>query len=159
MSVFNKETEQKIEHYLQRYETRRSAILPILHLIQDEYGWIQEKHILELESRYQLSKVHVLEVATFYSMYRLEEPKKYRILFCDNVVCTMMGAKKSMKTIRDYMDSCAENGTESPFSLEGVPCLGVCDGAPAMLINKDRHLLVSPERAEEIIKKYHENSQ
>lgn len=159
MNVFTKETEQKIEHYLQRYETRRSAILPILHLIQDEFGWIQEAHILELETRFQLNRVHVQEVATFYSMYRLTEPKKFRILFCDNIVCTMMGAKQSMKAIQDYIDACAQKGEESPFSLEGVPCLGVCDGAPAMLINKDRHLLVSPEKAAEMIKKYHQNSQ
>ena len=155
MSVFSPEIQEKISHYLKRYETRRSAILPVLHLIQDEYGWIKDEHIEELDKEHGLDRVHVLEVATFYSMYRLKEPKKFRVLFCDNIVCTMMGARESMETLREYIRSCEEKGEEHPFSLEGVPCLGVCDGAPAMLINKNRHLLVTPEKAGEIIKKYH----
>ena len=101
MSFFSTGLNEKIIHFLHRYETPRSAILPVLHAIQDECGWIKEEHIEALEKEHDLPRVHVQEVATFYSMYRLEEPKKYRILFCDNVVCTMMGAGKVMKRIEE----------------------------------------------------------
>ncbi|MEZ4741208.1 MAG: NAD(P)H-dependent oxidoreductase subunit E [Bdellovibrionota bacterium] len=154
MAVFTPQIEEKIEHYLQRYETRRSAILPILHVIQDEYGWIKDEHIKELDEKFQLHRVHVQEVATFYSMYRLKEPKKFRILFCDNVVCCIMGAKQTMAKVQEYIVAYEKAGKDCPFSLEGVPCLGVCDGAPAMLINKDRHLKINPDNVAEYMERY-----
>lgn len=154
MSVFCTKIRERIEHFLQRYETKRSAILPILHEIQDEYGWIKEEHIAGLEAEYGLPRVHVQEVATFYSMYRLSEPKKYRILFCDNIVCTIMGAKESMAKVEQHLAGYQKRGEDCPFSLQGVPCLGVCDGAPAMLVNKERHLLVTADKVEGILNRY-----
>lgn len=154
MHAFSESLRKKIEGYLTRYETKRSSILPILHVIQDEEGWIQGKHIDALEEQFGLPRVEVREVLTFYSMYRQEEPAQFRVLFCDNIVCCMMGAKATMDKIQKRIDACAESGKESPFSLQGVPCLGVCDGAPAMLVNKDRYLKVSPENVDEILNKY-----
>ncbi|MBP6217624.1 MAG: NAD(P)H-dependent oxidoreductase subunit E [Oligoflexales bacterium] len=154
MSVFSKRLNEKIEHFLTRYETKRSSILPVLHEIQDECGWIQEKHIEALEKEHGLARIHVMEVATFYSMYRLEESKPFRILFCDNIVCNMMGAKESMRVIRQKIQTLEKEGKPCPFSLQGVPCLGVCDGAPAMLVNKERHLKVSSDRVETILAAY-----
>jgi NADH-quinone oxidoreductase subunit E len=155
MSVFTQEVKAKIEGYLTRYETRRSAILPILHVLQDAYGWIQPAHVEALESEFQLHKVEVQEVATFYSMYRLEKPAQFRVLFCDNIVCNMLGANKVIHRIEAHIARYKEAGnSEPPFSVQGVPCLGVCDGAPAMLVNKERHLRVTEENIDEILAKY-----
>ena len=154
MSVFSKELQDKIESYLKRYETRRSAILPILHSIQDECEWIRPDHIQALEDEYQLSKVQVQEVATFYSDYRLEKPAKYRIQFCNNMVCQMLGGDEVMDSIKAYMKKLPGNEQGEVMSMKGVPCLGVCDGAPAMLVNKDRHLKVTQDNFEAILKKY-----
>ena len=151
MSLFKAELHEKILHYLARYETKRSAILPILHAIQDAEQWIQPQHIEALEQEFQLSKVEVQEVATFYSMYRLKEPKPFRILFCDNLVCTMMGAKECLAKL----DTLVEQGDRAKlFSVQGVPCLGVCDAAPAMLINKQRYHKVKPEALDGILTDY-----
>ncbi len=152
MRLFSAELKKTIENELGRYETRRSAILPILHAIQDECGWVRDEHLETLEADYDLSRVHVREVLTFYSMYRTEEPKKYRVLFCDNIVCCMMGANETMDKIRAFIAKAG--GERAPFSLQGVPCLGVCDGAPAMLVNKDRHLKVTPDNVEQILSRY-----
>ncbi len=151
-SLFSPEIRQKIEHYLQRYETRRSAILPILHCIQDEYGWVKEEHVLALEEHYQLPRVQVEEVLTFYSMYRQQEPKQFRLMLCDNLVCTMMGYKEVDSAIRGHLQEYQHKGKDCPFSLEKVPCLGVCDGAPAMLINKTRHLNLDANNVVAILK-------
>lgn len=152
VDTFAPDLREKIQSELTRYETPRSAILPVLHLIQDHYEWIQPDHVAWLERDFGLSRVHVQEVATFYSMYRLEPCKPFRILFCDNVVCAMMGAEKVMDKIRDHMASFPDG--KCPFSLQGVPCLGVCDGAPAMLVNKDRHLKVNRDNVDAILASY-----
>jgi NADH-quinone oxidoreductase subunit E len=150
--IFSPEIRKKIEHYLTRYETRRSAILPILHVIQDEYGWIKDEHVSALEQDYQLHRVQVEEVLTFYSMYRTEEPKQFRLMLCDNLVCAMMGAKEVSATIKEHQKRLKQQGKTCSFSFETVPCLGVCDGAPALLVNKTRHLKVDTENIVAILK-------
>lgn len=155
MTVFSSEVEKKIEHFLGRYETRRSAILPILHMLQDEYGWIQDDHVEALEKQFDLHRVHVLEVATFYSMYRLEKPAKFRVLFCNSIVCNMLGGQNVIDRVKGHIAKMEASGkSEAPLSVQGVPCLGVCDGAPAMLINKDRYLKVTEENVDAILEKY-----
>ncbi len=150
-AVFSAGMQEKIKAELARYETKRSSILPILHAIQDEYGWVQGKHIDALESVYGLNRVQVKEVLTFYKAYRQNEPKKYEIEFCDNIVCCMMGAKEAMAKIEKHIE---QLGDKSPFHMKGVPCLGVCDQAPAMLVNKDRHHKVTAENVDQVLSKY-----
>lgn len=154
-SVFSSGLQDKIKGELSRYETRRSSILPILHAIQDEYGWVQEKHVDALETAYGLNRVQVKEVLTFYKAYRQTAPRKYEIEFCDNIVCCMMGAKDAMRKIENHIETLeAKLGDATPFRLKGVPCLGVCDQAPAMLVNKDRHHKVTVENVDQILETY-----
>ena len=154
MSVFSPELKKKIESYLTRYETKRSSIIPILHAIQDECRWISQEQIDALDKDYGLSPVEVREVMTFYTLYRAEPPAKYEILFCDNIVCCMMGAKDAIAKIEKRISEFESKGVEAPFSVQGVPCLGVCDGAPAMLVNKDRHLKVTATNVDEVLARY-----
>ena len=153
--VFSSKLQDVIKKELTRYETKRSSILPILHAIQDEYGWVQEKHIDALESVHGLNRVHVKEVLTFYKAYYQKKPRKHPIQFCDNIVCCMMGAKDVMERIEDHIKRLEEkHGENAPFEMIGVPCLGVCDQAPAMLVNKDRHHKVTLENVDQILSKY-----
>ena len=150
MAVFSDDVKKKIDHYLQRYETKRSAILPVLHVIQDSYGWVQDQHIEALEVDYGLSKVDVLEVFTFYTAYLKEKPAKYHIQFCDNIVCEMRGAKEAMHCIEEkYV---AKDKTK--FDCIGVPCLGLCGQAPVMLVNKDRYGNVTADKVDGILSSY-----
>jgi NADH-quinone oxidoreductase subunit E len=154
-TVFSPSIQDVIKKELTRYETKRSAILPILHVIQDEYGWVQDKHIDALESTYGLNRVQIKEVLTFYKAYRQEKPRKHPIQFCDNIVCCMMGAKDVMKRIESHIEQLEKKmGEDAPFEMIGVPCLGVCDQAPAMLVNKDRHHKVTIENVDQILSKY-----
>ncbi|MGE0172931.1 MAG: NAD(P)H-dependent oxidoreductase subunit E [Oligoflexales bacterium] len=151
---FSPALKEKINGYLTRYETRRSAILPILHAIQDECGWISGEQVQTLDREFDLPEVHVREVLTFYSMYRQQKPAKHTILFCDNIVCCMMGAKPAMEKIKEKVNAVNAQKGEQVLSLQGVPCLGVCDGAPAMLVNKDRYLKVTADNVDQILSKY-----
>lgn len=153
--VFSSKLQETIKKELTRYETKRSSILPILHAIQDECGWVQEKHIDALESVHGLNRVQVKEVLTFYKAYYQKKPRKHPIQFCDNIVCCMMGAKEVMEKIEGHIKRLEEkHGENAPFEMIGVPCLGVCDQAPAMLVNKDRHHKVTVENVDQILSKY-----
>ena len=154
-NVFSPGLQDVIKKEMTRYETKRSSILPILHAIQDECGWVQDKHIDTLESVYGLNRVQIKEVLTFYKAYRQEKPRKHPIQFCDNIVCCMMGAGEVMKKIEGHIKHLEEkHGENAPFEMIGVPCLGVCDQAPAMLVNKDRHHKVTVDNVDQILSKY-----
>jgi NADH:ubiquinone oxidoreductase subunit E len=155
VAVFSDGVAKKIEAYLTRYETRRSAILPVLHAIQDEYGWIKEEHIQELHETYQLDRIHVKEVITFYDIYKDEPTRRFTLRMCDNFTCRMLGSKATIAKIESCISRLdAEMGQDGPFSLEKFPCLGKCDGAPVLLVNKERHEKVTEDRVEEVLGKY-----
>ena len=152
---FSDEIRGKIEGYLDRYETRRSSILPILHVIQHEYGHISEEQIDELESKYELSRVHVKEVISFYDIYKDTPQRKHVIRFCANLTCCMLGAKDSIKKIKDRIAEYeAQMGDDTPFAIEEFPCLGKCDGAPVTLVGRDRHEHITVDKVDDMLAKY-----
>jgi NADH-quinone oxidoreductase subunit E len=152
--MFSKELNEKITEYCGRYETRRSAILPALHAIQDEKGHVSDEDVELLHQNFELNRVEVREVLTFYTMYRTEPPKEFRVYVCDSMSCMMLGAPPLVAKIQARIDSYKKSGKDSPISVEVTPCLGVCDGAPAVLVNKNRHLNVSAENVDKLLDQY-----
>lgn len=154
MSHFSAELIQIITGYLNRYETKRSSILPILHAIQDDKDWISDEDVLALEAEFGLTAVDVHEVLTFYTMYRTKPPKPYRFEICKSISCWLMGANDTIDTVRQAIEEAQAKGQPLPFEVHGVECLGQCGYAPSTLINKDRHNNVTPEKALELLKQY-----
>lgn len=154
MSHFSPELKKIIEDYLNRYETTRSSILPILHAIQDEKDWISNADVDALEKEFNLSAVDVREVLTFYTMYRQKPPKPYRFEVCKSISCWLMGANDTIAAVKEEIEKAEKEGRSLPFEVHGVECLGQCGYAPSTLINKDRHNNVTPERALELIREY-----
>ena len=151
MSVFNDEVISAIKKNLTRFETMRSAIIPILSSIHEEYGHVSEAQVEELEKTYGLPKVQVQEVITFYSRFRQSKPNRFHVQFCDNIVCRMFDSEKLIAQLQSPQYA-------QELTVEPVPCLGVCDGAPAMLVNDQRHLRVNTQNLAEIIDSYLKNS-
>jgi NADH-quinone oxidoreductase subunit E len=155
MGHFSEDLKGVINGFLCRYETKRSAILPILHAIQDEKSWIEEDDVLALEREFNLPAVDVREVLSFYTMYRKEPCKPHRIEICNSISCWLRGSEKTIDTLKERMSSWrAETGREPPFEVHAVACLGVCGHAPVALVNKDRFLNVTPELALKIVNDY-----
>ena len=148
MNVFSAELIANIEHELNRYETRRSAILPILTAIQNEHGFISPAQVQALEDQFDLPRVYVQEVITFYSRYRQTKPRPYQVQVCDNIVCRMFDSAKIVAQLKQRAEE------DDQLEVIPVPCLGVCDGATAMLINDSRYLKVSPANVNDIINKH-----
>jgi NADH-quinone oxidoreductase subunit E len=153
-SQFSPELRKVIEGYLSRFETKRSSILPILHAIQDDHDWVSNADVEALEKEYDLLAVDVREVLTFYSMYRTEPPKPYRFEVCNSISCWLCGSEDTVKAIEQKLEAAERSGKPLPFEVHKVECLGVCGYAPAALINKDRHLNVTPDLALKLVEEY-----
>jgi NADH:ubiquinone oxidoreductase subunit E len=155
MSIFSDGLKKRIEGYLGRYETKRSSILPILHAIQDEQGWIKPEAIEELDKTYGLSRVHVKEVITFYDIYKDEPVRPFQIRFCNAFTCLMLGSREAVARIEEHIAKYeAQIGDDAPFSCESFPCLGKCDGAPVMLVNKERIEKVTVDKVDAVLARF-----
>ncbi len=117
-------------------DRRRAALLAVLHLAQDEMGWLSEAAMAYVGFRLDVPPVRVREVATFYTMYRLHPVGRHHIGVCNSVSCWAMGSEQILRYCEDRLGIRPGQVTEDgQFSLEEVACLASCGTAPAVLHN------------------------
>jgi NADH-quinone oxidoreductase subunit E len=117
-------------------ERSRAALLPALHLAQDELGWLSEPAMAYVGLRLDVPPVRVREVATFYTMYRLRPVGRHHIGVCNSVSCWAMGAEKILRHCSEKLGiRPGETTADGHFSLEEVACLAACGNAPAVVVN------------------------
>ena len=138
------EAEGRIAHYP---ESKRSAVLPLLHIVQHRFGFISSEAIDWVAAKLELEPIKVLEVVTFYPGFRQYAPGKYHIRVCRTLSCALGGSAELME------DLCKEFGIDraspdphhhpisvSPcgkYSVEFAECLASCGTAPVCLVNDD----------------------
>ncbi len=126
----------RIEAIFAKYPDRRSAVMPLLYLAQEEYGYITDGALVEIGELIGVDPTQVRSIAGFYTMFR-EEPKgKYWLQVCTDLPCALRGAEEF------YQKLLAELGVEDGgttadglFTVERVMCLAACDKAPVLQCN------------------------
>lgn len=135
---FSEKTRKKINEILARYPQKEAAILPLLHIAQQEFGCISpdsEKRIADILG---LKPIRVREVLTFYTMLNREPVGKYHIQVCSNLSCSLLGAEKLIDYLKEKLRIEPGQTTEDKkFTLTLVECLGACEQAPCMMVNFD----------------------
>ncbi len=133
----------RIEAVFAKYATKRSAVMPLLYLAQQEYGWVNQQGINEVAELCELDPTQVKSIAGFYTMYS-EKPKgKYWLQVCTDLACALNGADEFYKQLREYLEVTSDHhdghgGDDSAdglFTVDQVMCLGACDRAPMMQCN------------------------
>jgi NADH-quinone oxidoreductase subunit E len=155
------EADERISHYP---DSKRSATLPLLHIVQHRFGYISAPAIEWVANKLDLEPIKVLEVVTFYPGFRQSAPGKFHIRVCRTLSCAMGGSYELMERLceltgidRSKMDSHHHPIAVSPcgnFSVEFAECLASCGTAPVCMVNDDFHEGVPAERAEELLAKY-----
>ncbi|HWZ16975.1 MAG TPA: NAD(P)H-dependent oxidoreductase subunit E [Mucilaginibacter sp.] len=130
----------KFDDIVSRYPEgkQKSALLPILHLVQAEYGWLSSAAMDKVADYLHLQDIEVYEVATFYSMYFLRPQGKYVLEVCRTGPCCLVGAEKIMDHIEQKLG--VKEGDVTPdglFSWRGVECLAACGYAPVLQIGPE----------------------
>ncbi|MCY4780836.1 NAD(P)H-dependent oxidoreductase subunit E [Sphingobacterium sp. UT-1RO-CII-1] len=117
---------------------QKSALLPILHLVQEEYGWVSTDAMDKVASFLSIQPVEVYEVASFYTMYFLEPRGKYNLEVCRTGPCCLVGAERIMKYIEDKLGVKEGEVTEDGlFSWRGVECSAACGYGPVLQIGPE----------------------
>jgi len=137
---FTPELITKFSEIVARYPEGRqkSALLPVLHLVQAEYGWVSTVAMNKVAEFLDLKDIEVYEVATFYTMFFLKPQGKYVLEVCRTGPCSIVGAEKIMKYIEKKLDvKEGEVTADGLFSWRGVECLAACGMAPVLQIGPE----------------------
>ncbi|MBK8985399.1 MAG: NAD(P)H-dependent oxidoreductase subunit E [Chloroflexi bacterium] len=127
---------KEIEGILARFPTKKSAVLPLMHLAQHEYGYMSDEAKREVAAILGLDPTHVLSLAGFYSLYYEEPVGKYVLEICNDLACALRGADEFVEMASAKLGIPVDGTTEDGlFTLKTVMCLGACDRAPMLQCN------------------------
>jgi NADH-quinone oxidoreductase subunit E len=147
------EVEAEMDRHLAKYPVKRSAILPLMFIVQRERGgWLDPPGVAYLADRLGVRITDIWEVATFYSMINTEPVGKYHLQVCKTLSCKIMGAGRITAKCTERLGIKPGQTTEDgQFSLSEVECLGSCGTAPMMQIGFDYYENLTAEKVEEIL--------
>jgi NADH-quinone oxidoreductase E subunit len=136
MSIHDEKYAKRIETAFAKYPDKRSAVMPLLYIAQEEYGWVSLEGIAEVAELCDMDPTQVKSIAGFYTMYS-EQPKgKYWLQVCNDLPCALRGADEFHRQLKEYLNL-EEGGTtaDGMFTVEHVMCLAACDKAPMLQCN------------------------
>jgi NADH-quinone oxidoreductase subunit E len=152
---FSEEKLNKAKEIIARYPEgkQKSALLPVLHLAQEENnGWLSAEAMDYVTELLRLKPVEVYEVATFYSMYNLKPVGKYIFEVCQTGPCMLNGSDNIIAYIREKLGiEVGQTTTDGLFTLKTVECLGACGYAPMMQLGKFYKEHLTKEKVDQII--------
>ena len=151
-SEFSEVTKKKLEKVIARYPQKNAALLPVLHLVQQEVGYISSTEEDQIAALLDLKPIHVREVVTFYTMYNRQPVGKYYIQVCSNLSCSLLGAQTLVDYLKEKLGiELGETTEDKKFTLTTVECLGACEQAPCMMVNYDYYGDLDKNRIDEIL--------
>lgn len=136
--TFDRNVEGQISGLLERYPTRRAALIPALWLLQERFGWISPGVIEAVARRLDESPAYVEGVVTFYTMFHTHPPARYVLQVCTTLSCAVCGATEILAHLQQRLGIGPGDRTpDGLFQIVGVQCLGACGGAPVVQVNDD----------------------
>jgi len=140
------------EKYLPRYETKHAALLPTLHAVQREVGWLPYQALMEIAEFLGLKPADVIDTASFYEEYWLRPKGEHVIWVCRSIACEFCDHKAITDACRKKLDiEIGETTDDGKFTLMEIECIGSCGTAPAALIDHSLLENLTPEKMERAI--------
>jgi NADH-quinone oxidoreductase subunit E len=143
---------RRIEGVAARYPKKGAALLPVLHLVQQETGHISAEEERFVAQALGLKPMKVREVVTFYTMFLRRPVGKYHLQVCSNLSCTLLGAGPLLEYLQQKLGIGVGGTTvDGRFTLSTVECLGACEQAPCLMINFDYHGGLDREKIDRVL--------
>lgn len=154
-SLLSEASRAEIDQWLTKYPPtqKRSALLPALHIAQDANGgWLSPDLIEAVADHLGLPPVMAYEVATFYSMYDLQPVGRHKVRVCTSISCMLRGGDELLAHMEQHLNiKAGETTPDGRITLKKAECLAACGGAPAVMIDRDYHENITPEKANELL--------
>jgi NADH-quinone oxidoreductase E subunit len=153
MAITDKKYQKRVEAAFAKYPDKRSAVMPMLYLAQEEYGWISPEAVVEVAELCDMDPTQVRSVAGFYTMYSKSPKGKYWLQVCTDLACALCGADKFYHDLQEHLGIKEEHGTteDGLFTLEHAMCLAACDKPQVLQCNFHYHENLDMEKAKALI--------
>lgn len=150
-------TLEKIDALIPRYPDKRSATLPLLHLVQEDQGWISKEAMEWIAARLDLTPMNVYEVVSFYPMYKTAPIGRKHVKVCRTLPCALRGSYRTCDELAELLQ-CPVGGTseDGEFTLDFVECIACCGGAPVVQVNDKMYENITPESVAEFVEQLRE---
>jgi NADH-quinone oxidoreductase subunit E len=159
---FSEKKLEEVKNIIARYPEgkQKSALLPVLHLAQEEFGgWLSSETMDYVATLLNIEPIEVYEVATFYSMYNLKPVGKYMFEVCQTGPCMISGSDNIVAYIYEKLGiKPGETTADGMFTLKTVECLGACGYAPMMQLGKHYKEHLTKEKVDAIIEECRRNA-
>lgn len=137
---FDELTRSRTKEIISRYPQSRSALLPLLHLVQSVEGYVSQDGVRYCAEALELTTAEVSAVATFYTMYKRTPRGEHIVSVCTNTLCAMLGGDEIYARLRaklgvGHEETAGEPGTPGSVTLEHAECLAACDFAPVLQVD------------------------
>jgi NADH-quinone oxidoreductase subunit E len=125
---------------LSSFEGKAEKLIPILHRVQDNYGYLPEEAVLPIATFLNIAVGQVYSVASFYDEFRLTPLGRNRVTVCRGTACHIQGAPQILESMEQLLEiKDGETRDDLEYTLESVACIGCCALAPCMKVNRDVH--------------------
>jgi NADH-quinone oxidoreductase subunit E len=161
LSVFGPDVIAKAKAQIATYPESRSALLPMLHLVQSVEGYVSQAGIQFCAQQLALSNAEVSAVATFYTMYKRKPCGEHLVSVCTNTLCAVLGGDSIYERLQKHLsndgaplkheDTSGTPGEPGSITLEHAECLAACDLGPVLQVNYEFYDNQTPESAVELV--------
>ena len=151
---FTDAARERAAEILSRYpaEYKKSAVVPLLHLAQEEWGYISPEAMACVAGLIDCSPVKVAEIATFYPMFNKEPVGENVLAVCHTLPCALTGCAGIFDHLSKRLGiGLGETTEDGRFTLRKSECLAACDRGPVLLVNRRLHTHLTPDKVDEII--------
>lgn len=137
---------------IRRYPLPKSALIPLLHLAQEQHGWVSEEAMVHIAELVDVTPAEVIGTCSFYEMFKREPVGEYLINVCTNISCMLLGGEELLHHLEDRLD--IRPGSTTPdgrFTLEDVECIAACTEAPCLTVNYRYFHQITHDEADQLI--------
>lgn len=136
------------------YPDKRGALLPVLHMAQETFGWISLPVEEYVGGLFELSPAHVHEVVTFYTLFFQQPKGRHVVAVCHNLSCYLAGAKDLLSHVKSRLGvEVGETTPDGRITLQSVECLCACEAAPMAQVDERYELNLTPEKMDRILER------
>ena len=155
VTVLSADAIAKIDREIAKFpaERKASAVIAALAIAQQEIGWISKEVAESVASYLDMPPIAVWEVATFYGMFNLEKPGRYKITICTNLPCALQGAEVAAVHLKKKLKlAFNQTSADGRFTLKEGECMGACGDAPVCIVNdRDMMSFMTPAKLDELL--------
>jgi NADH-quinone oxidoreductase E subunit len=149
---FSVQAKQQIDRLLTRYPNKQAALLPVLHVAQDEFGYLPDEALDLVARTLELAASHVYGVITFYTMFHRARTGTNHLMVCTNVSCQLKGGYEILHHVEKKLNiKAGETTADGAFTLIEEECLAACANAPMMICGNEYFLDLTPAKVDVVL--------